>query len=1043
MPHWLGLAEKKVSSLRTKVSIDARFSCGTTKILSLRVRWEKHVKGREAAYRNAHGYAASPIGQVFSSASSEYDSDGEVLPLASTHQDGRASPGGHQPRAQNGGAAGEGAGAAVGEDGKWILVTIPFSRWKTQVLGSHLTDTSSIFSTMTLTSLRVCGTPDKATVNQIRAYRNYMLGGHFLGHLFFDLDNTEAWINLVAFQAYINTVHGSFNEYRTQNSTPFSSCPPSRAESPVSSCAPSRGDSVFSTAGSRPSSRASFVPASRAPSSEAPSPFVSSVIVLSDSDSDNFPAAVSTASLVPKIEPGPAPPLSTYLTVPSHRNGRKGKEKAATSRLQVTRQEAVDEIIQISSIPSTWTVPRIPAAYLVDLSNALDSLKVGNRTLTIDRFIRTEVNYPAATQALWKAELDANEREAASAPGIVSRFYNQIMTSKCKVQCNGVPVFKRLSGGASYGKQFFIGCSKWTGAQKFEHRYLPIPNNVNEDTLRIAMENDGRLPTAPTVNEMCALMVHPRIGKHLKTCPPSTTLFYGGERVSTSSPAYMNTRKVMDLINKKKKTEHPQGMGWAGVVHHFTKEASLLPVDRYLHTTMAKNGFRLAVTMHPQIVLFIHQVLSINIDFTFKRVEGNMDEWEVASMSDRFKQCSSEDLDFVSLPSHRQAAEACPDAKCRIVMLDGEVPQALGLGNFLVGYNDPEVSGINSRNPIQLLGYCLKTCSIHFERHIDELPRDIPRTVIMRLKSIMSLDAQHEIDAWHDFCAAQDVSSTLYWYVHKRANPWVLPSVNKFLSAITNESWDITPNHSNLVETAHAGRNAETSIGVGLLTAILQSQLRDNAKAAELLQIEQKGVMRKLWNGVGEREKLSAQRKVWRMRKSAVRTDQLTSFESLKAERSSGIEENKASIQREKIFQSEIKSLQDDMKLDTHRSDLREQIDILRREIEEEKDARRAWRLRQTEIDLELERIRKGPLAGIRISGRRPTGRPLEDETAIGIPLYRRSGDAANFSPDTVSEPVNEPPQISVPLHDASSNDGRSIRGSEFRTVYGSRTGSW
>jgi LytS/YehU family sensor histidine kinase len=98
--------------------------------------------------------------------------------------------------------------------------------------------------------------------------------------------------------------------------------------------------------------------------------------------------------------------------------------------------------------------------------------------------------------------------------------------------------------------------------------------------------------------------------------------------------------------------------------------------------------------------------------------------------------------------------------------------------------------------------------------------------------------------------------------------------------------------------------------------------------------------MRKRWNGVGEREKLSAQRKVWRMQKSAVRTDQLTSFESLKAERTAGTEENKASLQREKIFQSEIKSLQDDMKLDSHRSDLREQINTLRREIEEEKDAR-------------------------------------------------------------------------------------------------------
>jgi hypothetical protein len=92
-----------------------------------------------------------------------------------------------------------------------------------------------------------------------------------------------------------------------------------------------------------------------------------------------------------------------------------------------------------------------------------------------------------------------------------------------------------------------------------------------------------------------------------------------------------------------------------------------------------------------------------------------------------------------------------PDAKCCIVMLDGEVPQALALGNFPVGYNDSEVSGINSWYPIQLLGYCLKTCSIHF-----------------------------------------------------------------------------------------------------------RSQLHDNAKAAELLQIEQKGVMQKRWNGVGEHEKFSA-----------------------------------------------------------------------------------------------------------------------------------------------------------------------------------------
>lgn len=60
------------------------------------------------------------------------------------------------------------------------------------------------------------------------------------------------------------------------------------------------------------------------------------------------------------------------------------------------------------------------------------------------------------------------------------------------------------------------------------------------------------------------------------------------------------------------------------------------------------------------------------------------------------------------------------------------------------------------------------------------------------------------------------------WYMQKIANPWILPSINKFLSGMRPNDWDITPVHSNLAETAHAGRNVETAVGVPLLTAILQ-----------------------------------------------------------------------------------------------------------------------------------------------------------------------------------------------------------------------------
>ncbi|KAJ7453037.1 hypothetical protein B0H11DRAFT_1741481 [Mycena galericulata] len=219
----------------------------------------------------------------------------------------------------------------------------------------------------------------------------------------------------------------------------------------------------------------------------------------------------------------------------------------------------------------------------------------------------------------------------------------------------------------------------------------------------------------------------------------STSIIYNGDRVAENSPAFADSRKVRDFISAQKKKEYPRGMGWEG--KHSTlreREVKLPNEERYSHTAMDKGGFRLVVTMHPYIATFIHAILSLNIDYTFKRVEGKMDEWEVAGFLDRFKHR----LTFASLYCDKQSTESFsqlftelfdtiwrvtgqtlklapfyPDAKCRVVIMDGEVPQALGFGQFLATYNDPEISGIYTRNPVKLIGYSLKTCNPHFERY--------------------------------------------------------------------------------------------------------------------------------------------------------------------------------------------------------------------------------------------------------------------------------------------------------------------------------------
>ncbi|KAJ6587236.1 hypothetical protein B0H10DRAFT_1831941 [Mycena sp. CBHHK59/15] len=321
---------------------------------------------------------------------------------------------------------------------------------------------------------------------------------------------------------------------------------------------------------------------------------------------------------------------------------------------------------------------------------------------------------------------------------------------------------------------------------------------------------------------------------------PSTSSVYGGQRVAERSPVFADPRKVHDFISMQKKAEHAHGMGWEGILHHLnTKEGKLLKSEQYIFTAMSKNGFRLVITMHPQIAMLIHQVLSLVIDFIFKQVEGKMDEWEVVGIVERFKKhslyCDTKTqaafaqlfTEFFDAVSHVtgerfKLAPFYPDATCRAVILDGEVPQAQGFGDFLTTYNNPEISQIQTSNPLELLPNSLKTCCLHFEHHIEELPQNIPKYVIAHLKSILGLKTKEEIDNWHTFCASQEDPTIKYWYAHKLANPWILPSINKFLSKISSENWDITPNHSNYIESAHAARNAETGTHLRLLTVILK-----------------------------------------------------------------------------------------------------------------------------------------------------------------------------------------------------------------------------
>lgn len=317
-------------------------------------------------------------------------------------------------------------------------------------------------------------------------------------------------------------------------------------------------------------------------------------------------------------------------------------------------------------------------------------------------------------------------------------------------------------------------------------------------------------------------------------------------------------------------------------------------------------------------------------------------------------------------------------------------------------HNQPAISNIHTMDKIVLLLYVLKTCVVHFQRHIDELSRsNVPPDVIVRLKSILGLNSQEDIDAWHAFCEGQTNPKVKQWYLQKQRNPWYLPSVNAHLSRISRDDWNITPRTTNIAETSHALTNADTSTSLPLLPAILATQQRDKDEIDEIHQIARDGIMRKRWNGPSQRERLSEQRAGWTARKRDERNDDLARYDALAQDREEGQEEWRFSLARGHALQEQMQLVQAELKADKQRTDLAEEIKTLRAAVEFEKEARRDWVVQRGQIDVEMKALRAGPLKGVQIN-RTCTGTEQVDNTVpeSGSPLHVPNMDEPNDGPE-------------------------------------------
>jgi hypothetical protein len=111
----------------------------------------------------------------------------------------------------------------------------------------------------------------------------------------------------------------------------------------------------------------------------------------------------------------------------------------------------------------------------------------------------------------------------------------------------------------------------------------------------------------------------------------------------------MNKRIPRQMIQEEKAKRYPRGLDWdgadvfsrymimtlrypysVGIVHQTEIDVQRPPQDRYYHYAGVQQGIRLAIVGNPTLVETVHNAPYMAADFTFKRVRGDLNEWEMA-----------------------------------------------------------------------------------------------------------------------------------------------------------------------------------------------------------------------------------------------------------------------------------------------------------------------------------------------------------------------------------------------------------------------------
>ncbi|KAJ7660526.1 hypothetical protein B0H17DRAFT_1144960 [Mycena rosella] len=287
----------------------------------------------------------------------------------------------------------------------------------------------------------------------------------------------------------------------------------------------------------------------------------------------------------------------------------------------------------------------------------------------------------------------------------------------------------------------------------------------------------------------------------------STAKIFGGKIPAAVDPALANHRIKRTLIQKLRKADNPFGLGIEGVLHWQKKMQSLPHGKQYVWKVASENGEEIIITMLPYLPDRIHTAKASLHDNTYARVHGVWKEWEVVIWDHRvdfrvtigriYSQHEKLEIFLKMWPGLFETIAHVTKCEVKIkfidgeglqaIILDGNKPQANALGAYLVGRNRPHLSGIHERNPKLILPNCVRTCIFHVHRKFSEMAKVVPDEPMGRIRKSLYLKTQVEVDDFVQWCKISEYKVVRDWIADKDSIPWFFPSINQFLSNMSEK----------------------------------------------------------------------------------------------------------------------------------------------------------------------------------------------------------------------------------------------------------------